>query len=110
MKTVKLTKKMLKMHPADLLIRLGAVNLEAKLAFPQHVYMAKEDYKKLTENLKTYAKKMNPNSIKRIIDYSVGADMLNYGPNQTLEDAIRPGYVLIDAEGINSNTTNDRLD
>lgn len=103
MKTIKLTQKMLKMHPADLLIKLGAVNLEQKLAFPQDVYFSKEDYKKLTDNLKSQAKKSNPHTPKRLLDYSVGVDMLNYGPNETLKDAIRPGYALVDFQSIQNN-------
>lgn len=100
MKTIKLTKKMLKMHPADLLVKLGAVDKEQKNAFPSHVYFSKEDYKELRTNLKFLAKKLAPNSPKRFLNYSVNVDLLNYGPNQGLEEAIRPGYALIDEEAI----------
>ena len=99
MKIVKLTKNMLKMHPADLLIKLGLVDKEKKFAYPQHVYFSKEDYKELSKNLKNLAKKSCPNSSDRVINYSIGADLLNYGPNETLANAIRPGYALVDEEG-----------
>ena len=100
MKTIKLTKKMLKMHPADLLIKLGAVDKEEKNVFPSHVYFSKEDYKELRTNLKFLAKKSAPNTSERLLNYSVNVDSLNYGPNQSLEKAIRPGYALIDEEAI----------
>lgn len=100
MKVVKVTKKMLKMHPADLLVQLGLVNKEKKLAFPERVYFSKEDYKELKQNLTNYAKKKLTSSSKRIIDYSVGVDLLNYGPNESLADALKPGFALIDSEGL----------
>ena len=30
----------------------------------------------------------------------VGMELLNYGPNETLAEALRPGYALVDEEGI----------
>ena len=77
MKTIKLTKKMLKMHPADLLIKLGAVDKEEKNAFPSHVYFSKEDYKELRTNLKFLAKKAAPSIPERILNYYVNVDLLN---------------------------------
>ena len=102
MKTVKLTQKMLKMHPADLIIKLGAVNNARTAVFPQHVYFSKEDYKTLKKNLIDYAKKKNPLSPPRLTSYSVNMDMLNYGPSQKLKEAIRPGYALVDFDAIES--------
>lgn len=100
MKTIKLTKKMLKMHPADLLIKLNLVNKEKTIVYPQHVYFSKEDYKELRGNLMAYAKKQVPFSTKRLLDCTVGVDLLNYGPNESLADAIKPGYAIIDEEAI----------
>jgi hypothetical protein len=91
------------MHPADLLIKLGAVNLEKKVAYPQYVYFSKEDYTSLRKNLKQLAKK-SFNGTNRAINYSVGVDLLNYGPNESLKDAIRPGYALVDEEAIEKET------
>lgn len=98
MKTVKITNKMLKMHPADLLIKLGAVDKEKKFAYPNYVYFSKEDLKELRVNLKTLAKKNCPGTSDKLINYSVGMDWLNYSPNETLAEAIRPGYALVDEE------------
>lgn len=100
MKTVKITKKMLKMHPADLLVNLGAVDKEKRIAYPQHVYISKEDYKELRKNLKNLAKKSCPGATDHVLTYSIGVDLLNYGPNETLAEAIRPGYALVDEETI----------
>lgn len=100
MKTIKLTKRTLRLHPADLLIKLGAVDLEKKRAYPSHVYFSKEDYKELRVNLRKNAKKQYPGFRSRYIDSAVGMELLNYGPNQNLEEAIRPGYVLVDFDSI----------
>ncbi len=100
MKTVRITKKMLKMHPADLLIKLGAVDKYQHNGFPSLVYFSKEDYKELRKNLKISAKKNCPDTSERLINYSVGVDLLKYGPNETLADAIKSGYALIDEEAL----------
>ena len=100
MKIVKITKKMLRMTPSDLLIKLGAVDKQKLQAYPQHVYFSREDYKELRENINKQAKKEFPGATKRGLDSVVGMELLNYGPNETLADAIRPGYALIDEVGI----------
>lgn len=100
MKILKLTKKMLKMHPADLLIKIGAVDEENKYAYPNFVYFSKSDYKELRKNLKQFAKKSCPETSERLLNYSVNVDLLNYGPNETLAEAIRPGYMLVDYDEI----------
>lgn len=96
MKQVKITKKMLKLHPADLLVELGMVDLEKKRAYPERLYFSKEDYRTLRDNLKKYAKKKLNGTPERVINYSVGMDLLNYGPNESLGDMIRPGWALIE--------------
>ena len=100
MKTVKVTKNMLKMHPADLLVKLGAVDKEKKFSYPGYVFFSKEDYKELRENLRNRAKKEFPHANKRGLDSVVGMELLNYGPNESLAEAIKPGYALVDEEGI----------
>lgn len=110
MKVVKLTKKMLRMHPADLLIELGAINNgDFPRTFPQHVYISKEDYKLLKKNLIDKVKKRRGRVFNKIDAFSVNADLFNFGPNQNLEDAIRPGYVLVDEEGINVEIVKAKL-
>lgn len=91
---------MLNMHPANLLVKLDAVSIDQKTGYPQHVYFSKEDYKTLRLNLKKYAKKVAPHAPERLLNSSVGTDLLNYGPNTTLSNAIKPGYALVDYEAI----------
>jgi hypothetical protein len=98
MKIVKLTKKMLALDPVDLLKKLGAC--DSHTAFPNHVYFSKADYKTLKSNVRKLAKKQFMGYSKKYIDNVVGFEMLNYGPNSSLEDAIKPGHALIDEVGI----------
>lgn len=100
MKMVKLTKNMLKCYPADLLVALGAVDNNNTVTFPNHVYFSKEDYYELRSNVRKQAKKVYPNATKMRIDGIVGMELLNYGPNESLAEAIRPGYALVDLEKI----------
>ena len=82
------------MHPADLLVNLGLVDLDKKEAYPSRLFFSKEDYKELENNLKKSIKRTDGWTAKAV-NYSVGIDMLNYGPNQSLEEVIRPGWALI---------------
>jgi hypothetical protein len=107
MKIVRVTKKMLNMHPADLLVSLGAVDGEKRTAFPQHVYFSKEDYTSLCQNLKNKFKKEIPGIRGKVLSYSVGMELLNYGPNESYRDAIRPGFALVDFESISQQKKSD---
>lgn len=98
LKTVKLTKKLLNKHPADLLKELGAVH--GKYAYPSHVYFSKADYATLEKSLRTTFKKKYKGYTKRAEDIAVGMEMLNYGPNESFKDVIVPGYALIDLEAM----------
>jgi len=98
--TVKLTKKMLNLHPLDLLIELGAISNGKKRVYPGNVYFSKEDSKKLKVNLKKLAKRTAPHSNKRLINYAVKLDWLNYGPNNGLSRVIKPGWAIIDVDAI----------
>jgi len=100
MKAVKLTKKMLKMHPADLLVELGAYNKEKKRVYPSEVYLSKKDCKTLRNVLTKQAKKEYAYLSKNRLKSLIGMEWLNYGLNETLVDAIKPGYVLVDEDGI----------
>lgn len=103
MKTVKLTNKMLTLHPVDLLIKLGAVNLNKKRAYPSDVYLSEKDNNKLLKNLEKQAKKKLKGCSKTAIDYSVKADWLNYGPNSGLEKVLKPGWVVVDQDTIEAD-------
>lgn len=100
MKFVKITKKILKMEPKDLLIALGAVDLDKGRAFPECVYMSKKDYLIFRKNLTKTIKKCHPLTKPTRIQYFVGIELLNLGPNESLENAIKPGYILVDTRSI----------
>src|SRR5271165_6369817 len=100
MREVKLTKKMLKMTCADLLAHLGAIDESARLAFPQHVYMSFKDCKAYEKVQFSLIKNGNREYTKRAIDNMLGFEFLNYGPNLTLGYSIKPGFILINEEGI----------
>lgn len=91
---------MLKHHPCDLLVALGAVDKDNTITFPSHVYFSKEDYRELKQNVRKQARKEFPYATKIGLDSVVGMELLNYGPNESLAHAIRPGYALVDEEGI----------
>lgn len=100
MKVVKLTKKMLNMHPADLLVKLDAVNLEQDLTFPGEVYFSEKDYKTLRANLVKSAKKQLGDVTKKTIELTVNMELLNFGPNESLAKVLKPGFALVDMNKI----------
>lgn len=97
---VKLTKRMLNTDPQDLLIKLGAVDLKAKIVFPSEVYFSKADYLTLTKQIKKLFLKQYPGLDSRRLASAVGMTLLSYGPNCSLQDAIKPGYALVDVDTI----------
>jgi hypothetical protein len=100
MKVVKLTKKMFHMHPADLLVKLGAVNKEQGIVYPQYVYFSEQDSKKYKKLFKKLVKKKLKRCSDRLINYSVNMDWLNYGPCHMLGKALKDGIVIVDDEAI----------
>lgn len=97
MKTVKITKTMLK-DPATLLRKVGATH--EKQAFPSHVFMNEKDYQVLKTNLKKQFKKEYPFIKKEKIESSVAFELFNLGP-VNLKKGIEKGYVLVNEAGIN---------
>lgn len=98
MKAIKLNKRLLNKHPADILIEFGAVDLNQ--GFPEHVYFSKEDYQTLKKNLIKKAKKELKGYSNHYIKYAVGVELLQFGPNESLASAIKPGFALIDMDAI----------
>ena len=97
MKVVKLKSK----HYRDLeqLLRdAGAV--VGTQAFPSDVYCSREDIKKMEKAIMKEFKKEYPYVRATKLKSSVAMHMLNLSPNESLADAIRPGYVLVDVETI----------
>lgn len=104
MKVIKLTKTMLKMHPVDLLLKIGAASVEIKQAFPDCVYMSPNDLELQRKYLEEAAKKSLKGSSKKIINLSVQTDMLNYSPVES--SFIKDGHLLIDDAEINYRIEN----
>ena len=100
MKIIKLTKKDL-LSPSNLLIKADAI--VGNQAYPQHVYLSKKDNNTIKNNLTILAKKQFKTATKNQIQMSVGMEMLNLGPNSSLEDAIKDGYALVDIKAIKEN-------
>lgn len=97
MKVIKITKRMLK-DLDYLLQKVGATY--KRNAFPETVFISKQDYKILKRNLRSNLRREIPYAAKGAIDYAVGAVLLNLGPNQLLEEVIKPGYLVIDTDAI----------
>jgi len=99
MKIFKLKQKHFK-DITQLLIDVGAVNDDMTRSFPSDVYISREDIKKMTKEVTKAFKREYPFVRSNKIKSSVAMHMLNYSPNESLADAIRPGYVLVDTETI----------
>lgn len=97
-KTVKLNSNWLKKDPVEFLIAVGVADVESGNANPDRVYVSKADYKKIEQNARRLLKQQYPYLSGRHMKYSLGMEMLNYGPNQSLQDAIREGYALVRLE------------
>jgi hypothetical protein len=104
MKKIKLNKKLLSKLPNDFLVSIGAADKEPKAGrlqlYPELVFLSKEDAKKLKQNIAKAAKKQYPGMTKNYRDRVIGMEWLNFGPNESLSEAIKPGYALIDIETI----------
>lgn len=94
-KIVKISKRDLKDLP-KLLTKVGAVFRDQ--AYPSAVYCSKEDAKEIRKNLLKSFKKEYPYLSNNKLKFSESMTWLNLGPNESLQDAIRPGYILVDTE------------
>jgi hypothetical protein len=94
MKMVKIKKSLLKKPMPDILRELGVVI--DNQSYPSLVFMSEQDISIIKKSCRKEAKKQYPYAEKRRIDMVAGMEFLNYGPNSTLEKAIKPGYAIID--------------
>lgn len=99
MTVVKLKKGHLK-DAIFLLKDVGAISSDGKLVYPNHVYLSNKDYDKIVKSTFLQFKKEYPNINRRQLKTSVMMHLLNFGPNQTLEKAIQPGYAIVDISSI----------
>jgi hypothetical protein len=77
-----------------LLRKVGAV--EENQAFPDCVYLSKEDTATLRKNLMVQAKKQYPYLKKDKIEGIVAMELLNLGPNESLAKVLKKGYAVVD--------------
>lgn len=100
MKLVKFKKSLLKKNWDEILENFGAVDRKAMKAFPSEVYMSKEDIKEVRKNYMGKLLKQYKGYTKKYLESAEAMEFLNLGANGTLEDAIKPGYALVDVEAI----------
>lgn len=63
---------------------------------PSDMFLSKKDYNILTKNTKkTIQTQVKYRLSKNKLDLYTQMEMLNLGPNQTLEDIIKSGYLLV---------------
>lgn len=99
MKVVKLRASDLKDYP-ELLSRCGAVDMDGKTAYPQHVYISRQDLAKLIINIIKTADKEAPYLKGAARQQALSYHRLNLEPNSSLKDVIKPGYAIVDEERI----------
>jgi hypothetical protein len=104
MKTIKLNKKMLSLELEELLEKLGAVKKEIHKAFPEHVYLSKDDYKTLQRNVEKRLKKDYSDYSKKHIKASTQYRLLEFGPNESLGNVLKKGYAVVDLDSIEKST------
>lgn len=68
-------------------------------AYPECIYLSKEDLKRFEKGFILAMRKQNSLYSKRQIQAAWGIYNLRLGPNQGLELAIKPGYVIIAERG-----------
>jgi hypothetical protein len=95
MTEIKIRKSWLR-DPTLLLKKLGAV--KGNQAYPSDVYISARDYEFMRTSLRKVGKKQRLGG--RRLDMAVEMELLNYGPNQSLKNAIRQGFALVDTKTI----------
>lgn len=71
------------------------VNEEKNIAYPSNIFVAEVDYRKIRSTITKLFKKqysyLNPIRLRS----GVEMHLLNLGPNQSLEKAIKPGFAVV---------------
>lgn len=108
-KVLRIKKSDLKKDPDQILAKVGAIDLDLKRAYPSHVHMSYQDYTELTRNLRRKVRKLlGRYATKQSVNQAVSLELLQFGPSTVLGEAVRPGYVLVDTEGLQENIDRDR--
>lgn len=106
MKVIKLTAKMKKMYASELLIEVGAANKAGTRGYPEHFYFSREDYEALRKvMLSSEAKAAGEKKPSRRTVCAVEMSLLNLGPSLSYQEAIKPGYALLDVAAIKAKET-----
>lgn len=98
LKAIRITKKMLKMDPARLLVSLGLFDDTTKTVKPGNLYISYHDEKIMVKNLRgTYRKEFKKQHFysSKSIKANVAMTIFNYGPNSALRDALKPGWGVV---------------
>ena len=98
MEEFKLTKRLMR-DAVTLLKGVGAV--VGTKAYPSHVYLNVNDYKKLYKNVRNQFEKEYPHLSAKKIQVGTGMHMLNLGPCAL--KGVKEGYVLVDLNRINDD-------
>jgi hypothetical protein len=63
-------------------------------AFPERVYVSTADIRKFRAALTKQGRKQGLSG--RQLEFAVGAEMLNLSPNGILQDALKPGFAVVE--------------
>jgi hypothetical protein len=108
LKSFRVKKTDLKKGPQHILEMAEAVRHDIGRAYPSQVYLSDEDYAYLRKQLERSMRKVfGRYATRKGIDYEVGLELLNLGPSTLLGKSIRPGYAVLDEDGLMRNIQND---
>jgi hypothetical protein len=74
--------------------RIGAIDKDGKQALVDRVFMSAKDCELFSEEYARQLKKEKPYLLKKKCEESASWYMFSYGPNQSLEDLLEPGWAL----------------
>jgi hypothetical protein len=97
----------LNMNLVDLLRKLDAVGETSTYA--TRVYLSHEDAAVLRRNNRRKIRSQMKYASKKAVDHAIGMDWLNHGPNTSLGKSIRPGWALVDDDGIRTDKFVERV-
>lgn len=93
--------KVMKLRKSDyanlesLLKRAGLVDEGSSRAYPENLFVSKQDAKKFIREISRAFKKEYPYLSQKKIKTAVGMYWLNLGPSEALVEAVKPGYALV---------------
>ncbi len=97
-RAIKLAAKDLKYPLNQLLSNLGAVYGDR--AYTGYVFLAEDDLKVIRRNYRQSVRSSLPKAKKAVVDALVLEHFAQFETNQSLAQVVKPGYVLVDFDGI----------